>query len=240
MRLLWLLAVVVVILGSGCKRVQEEESGVIGPQFSAKNGLLLPEETRRSLGLQVADVMEQKGSTTIEFEVRAYAREGNVVKASGMVQVEQARFLKPGQEIKIQRTDGEKQTAKVAGLSEQLRKATGQVEALVEIPDAAEQIKVGTLLSARFMLEGRENVATIPRSALLECTEGSFVYTVSGEHLVRTAVKVGAVSDETVEINDGLLAGDQVVVKPVMTLWLTELAAVKGGQACCIEPPKGK
>jgi hypothetical protein len=25
-----------------------------------------------------------------------------------------------------------------------------------------------------------------------------------------------------------------------MSLWLTELAAIKGGQACCAEPPKGK
>jgi hypothetical protein len=43
-----------------------------------------------------------------------------------------------------------------------------------------------------------------------------------------------------VEIKDGLYAGDQVVLQPVMSLWLTELAAVKGGQACCVVPAKGK
>ena len=32
-----------------------------------------------------------------------------------------------------------------------------------------------------------------------------------------------------VEITDGLLAGDQVVTKPVETLWLIELRATKGG-----------
>jgi multidrug efflux pump subunit AcrA (membrane-fusion protein) len=83
-------------------------------------------------------------------------------------------------------------------------------------------------------------VVTIPRAALLGCSEGHFVYTVSGEHLVRTGVKVGASNAEFVEIADGLYAGDRVVLQPVMSLWMTELAAVKGGQACCIEPPKGK
>jgi len=85
-----------------------------------------------------------------------------------------------------------------------------------------------------------ENVASIPRSALLSCSEGYFVYTVSGEHLVRTAVKVGGGNDAFVEITDGLYSGDEVVLQPVMSLWMTELAAVKGGQACCAEPPKGK
>ena len=57
---------------------------------------------------------------------------------------------------------------------------------------------------------------------------------------MRTPVKVGASSADFVEIKDGLYAGDQVVLQPVMSLWLTELAAVKGGQACCAVPAKGK
>ena len=68
----------------------------------------------------------------------------------------------------------------------------------------------------------------------------SFVYTVNGEHFIRTPVKVGLANADRVEITDGLYAGDQVVWQPVMALWMTELAAVKGGQACCVEPPKGK
>ena len=59
-----------------------------------------------------------------------------------------------------------------------------------------------------------------------------FVYTVNGDHLTRTAVKVGADSGDLVEIMDGLYSGDKVAVKPVQTLWLTELRFVKGGAAC--------
>jgi hypothetical protein len=35
-----------------------------------------------------------------------------------------------------------------------------------------------------------------------------------------------------VQITDGLYAGDQVVVQPVMSLWLAELQSLRGGKAC--------
>jgi multidrug efflux pump subunit AcrA (membrane-fusion protein) len=77
-----------------------------------------------------------------------------------------------------------------------------------------------------------KTVVSIPRSALLQTAEGNFVYTVSGNRFVRTTIKIGARNDKFVEVVDGLYAGDQVVVKPVMTLWLAELQAIRGGKAC--------
>jgi hypothetical protein len=62
---------------------------------------------------------------------------------------------------------------------------------------------------------------------------------VSGEHFVRTPVQLGGAAGGSVEIKDGLYPGDQVVAEPAMTLWLTELAAIKGGHSCCVVPPKG-
>jgi multidrug efflux pump subunit AcrA (membrane-fusion protein) len=125
-------------------------------------------------------------------------------------------------------------------VSDALTKATGTVEVLVEIPNGAETLAVGAFVPASVVLEREESVVTIPRAALLECSDGHSVYTVSGESFVRTAVKVGAMSGDLVEIMDGLYSGDQVVLQPVMSLWMTELAAVKGGQACCVMPAKGK
>jgi multidrug efflux pump subunit AcrA (membrane-fusion protein) len=42
-------------------------------------------------------------------------------------------------------------------------------------------------------------------------------------------VKTGSEADGKIEITDGLFQGDQVVAKPVETLWLIELRATKGG-----------
>jgi cobalt-zinc-cadmium efflux system outer membrane protein len=43
-----------------------------GPQFSAKKGLLLPEETRQSLGMKMVEVEEQKITATIDIQLRVY------------------------------------------------------------------------------------------------------------------------------------------------------------------------
>jgi hypothetical protein len=213
---------------------------VAAPQFSANKGLLLPDVTRQSLGLKIVEVTERKLSSPLDFQLRVYQVAGGVARASGVVTPDEAKLLKAGQAIQVRLNDGQTLPGKVTSVSDQLQRATGSAEALVEIPNAPDGLAVGAFVPATVTMETGADVVTIPRAALLGCSEGHFVYTVSGEHLVRTAVKVGANNAEFVEIADGLYTGDQVVSQPVMSLWLTELAAVKGGQACCIEPPKGK
>ena len=72
----------------------------------------------------------------------------------------------------------------------------------------------------------------MPRSSIFRTTEGDFVYTVNGEHFVRAPVKLGRVNHDFAEVTDGLYAGDQIVVQPVMTLWMAELQSIRGGKAC--------
>jgi hypothetical protein len=238
------LALIGATLLTGCKRqpagtaADSEVTAV--PQFSAKNGLALPEQTRQSLGVKLVEVTERKLASSMNIELRIYRKEATTAFASGAVTPEQAKLLKPGRSVEVHLPDGVKRTAKVTGVSDALQRTTGSVEVLVEIPRLSDSLAMGAFVQASVTTESEGSVGTIPRSALLGCSEGRFVYTVSGEHLVRTAVKVGAANAEFVEITDGLYAGDQVVLQPVMSLWMAELAAVKGGQACCIEPPKGK
>ena len=201
--------------------------------------MLLPETTRRALGLKIAEVAERKIASAVEVSLRVYQVAGGVGLASGMMAPEHAKRLQKGQAVEM-RVGDKAVTRKVVRASDELQRATGLAEVLVEIPDTGAGLPVGAFVQARVPRESSESVVTIPRAALLGCSEGQFVYTVSGEHLVRTMVKVGASNKDWVEITDGLYAGDQVVAQSVMSLWLTELAAVKGGQACCAEPPKGK
>lgn len=239
------IAIVVAGLGTplaGCKpkAIKPAEQATEVPQFSAKMGLLLPEETRQSLGVKIVEVSERKVSVTLSLQLRVYRTEGSLVLASGTVTPEQAKLLPAGERLEVRMSDGKAVTGKLSSVNVQLQKATGVAEVLVEIRDAPEGVMVGNFIHATAKLDSAESVVTVPRDALLGCSEGQFVYTVSGDHLVRAAVKVGARNDEWVEIKDGLYAGDQVVLQPVMSLWMTELAAIKGGQACCVEVPKGK
>lgn len=240
---LWLPAVVMSLAGCGRAPVdlaKTEEPIVFGPQHSAKKGLLVPADTRQSLGLKIVEVTEQKLPATFEIQLRVYEVGKPVSRASGSVTPDQAKHLNPGQVVQITSSDGKRTAAKVTRLSDQLQKATGTMEVLVEIPQTPDEFTVGKFVQASVALNSNESVVTIPSAALLQCSDGHSVYTVSGEHFVRTPVKVGAITTDFVEIKDGLYAGDQVVLQPVMPLWMTELAAIKGGQACCVEPAKGK
>ena len=229
---------------TGCKpkptaSASDGEAVVLGPQYS-KKGLLVPEDTRLSLGVRVVEVTEQKVSATLELSLRVYQSGDGGGRASGTVTPEQAKSLHAGQAVEMKSADGPSFTGKVTRLNDELEKATGTIEVLVEFPAAPQPVSAGTFLQARVALDEAANVVSIPSAALLQCSDGHSVFTVSGEHLVRTPVKVGATSGGFVEIKDGLYAGDQVVLQPVMSLWMTELAAVKGGQACCVQPAKGK
>lgn len=240
----WSLPLAALVL-AGCQprageSAASEGTVEVGPKYTANQGLLVPEETRLSLGLKTVEVIEQRLPRTLELTLQIYRTSATASLASGGISTAQAKDLKVGQAVQVFAGDGRILLAKIAGVSEQLQTATGLAEVLVEIPSSSEPLTIGAFLRASIALESDGSVVTIPRSALLECTDGHSVYTVSGSHFVRAQVKVGAESGDLVEIKDGLYAGDQVVLQPVMSLWLTELAAVKGGQACCVVPAKGR
>lgn len=239
------VAVLLGVLLAGCGRKTADMTGpenavMLGPQFSPKQGLLLPDDTRKSLGVKVVEVIEQRVPAAIEVQLRVYQAGDQAILATGTVTPEHAKLLKAGQSLQVRGADDKSLSGKVTALNNQLQKATGMIEVLAEIPNASTGLAMGTFLQARIALDSNESVVSIPRAALLQCSDGYSVYTVSGEHFVRTPVKPGASNADLVEIKDGLYAGDQVVLQPVMSLWLTELAAVKGGQACCAVPAKGK
>ena len=215
------------------------DTAIVGPKYSANKGLFVPDETRRSLGLKTVEIGDQKLSTTVDLSLRVYAASSPVMRASGSVTAAQAKALKVGQSLAIRTSDGRMGTATITAFCEQVSKATGAVEVVVDIPNSFEAA-VGSFLSAKVTLDAGERVATVPRSALIQTIDGYSVYAVSGKHFVRTPVRIGALNADLAEISAGLYSGDQVVSESAMSLWLTELAAVKGGHACCVVPAKGK
>jgi multidrug efflux pump subunit AcrA (membrane-fusion protein) len=107
--------------------------------------------------------------------------------------------------------------------------ALGESEVVIGVSNATTALKAGEFIPARIRLPREEAVAAIPQSAVLRTSEGTFAYAVNGDAYYRTAVKTGSEADGWVEITDGLFAGDQVVTRPVETLYLIELRATKGG-----------
>lgn len=210
------------------------------PRHVASKGLLLPEVTRKSIGLETVEVTEQKVSAAVEFEIRVFQISGTNALASGSVTPEEAKSLHVEQWVQVRQPEGGTTMATISAINDKLQKNSGFVEVIVQVPSNQGTLAIGRFLKTTVARSTAEAVPTVPREALLECSDGPFVYTLNGDAFLRTSVKVGASNEEVVEVKDGLFSGDIVALRPVMSLWMMELAATKGGQACCVEPPRGK
>jgi hypothetical protein len=209
-----------------------------GASFKAGKGVLLTEETRRILGVEVAEVTEQKLPAEIRFNVQVFGEKhshpirendhtGCDVHGSGFVPLDQAAALRAGQPVQVVSPANESLAGVVLAVEKVL--SLGEAEVIVGLTNATDKLKAGDFVAAVITLPREATVTVIPRSALLRTAEGTFVYAVNGDAFIRTAVKVGAASGDLLEITDGLLSGDAVVTKPVETFYLIELRATKGG-----------
>lgn len=247
--------VALLLLPCGCShQASEETAGAngetavaveTGVSFNAKKGLLVPPKTAKFIGLQVADVEERRIASVFQFGAHVYraASEAQFASlqpsgppdalASGNVSPVDAAQLREGQTVSVRSGEGRVSfSGRIVTLKRDLEKASAQVEVLLAIADAQQPLASGEFVSVIVPLGGEKSVVSVPRPALFRTTEGDFVYTVSGDHFVRTPVKLGVVNHEFAEVTDGLYAGDQIVVQPVMTLWLAELQSLRGGKAC--------
>lgn len=214
------------------------EESPSGASFKAGKGVTITEETKKLLDVEVTDVTERKLPNQIRFTVQVYGEKhhhlanqtdhsGCDVHAAGFVSSNTAVAIKAGHPAQLLKDTNSPLDGVVLAVQKAL--ALGEAEIVIGLSNATSSVKTGEFLPARINIPRDELVAAVPRSALLRTSEGMFVYAVNGDAYFRTAVKVGAEADGWVEISDGLLAGDQVVTKPVETLWLIELRATKGG-----------
>lgn len=242
-----------VLLPCGCSHdaaketqtvAEQSEAASQGVTFSAKHGLSVPPDTAKFIGLEILDVEERKVATELRFSAQVFraAKEAQLASlqptmpmtthASGLISSANAEQIREGQSVTVVSEGTNSMSGRVASLNKGMSKAGGQVEVLLAITDEKRQLEKGAFLSVSVAIGGEKSVVGVPRSALLRTAEGDFVYTVSGETFVRTPVKLGVVNHEFAEVTDGLFAGDQIAVKPVMTLWLAELQSIRGGKAC--------
>ena len=135
-------------------------------------------------------------------------------------------MVKPKQSVKLITSEEKALEGFVVKVQKQLTQA--EAEVIVGVTTES-TLKEGEFVSATISIPRDTAVIVIPSSALLRAAEGTFVYVVNGGAYYRTPVKVGSEAEGNIEVTDGLYAGDQVVSKPVETLWIIELRATKGG-----------
>ncbi len=242
----YFVALVVTLLPMGCgpkeSGSKEEERGheesPSGASFKPGKGIMLIDETRQILGVEIADVIEEKLPQVVRFNVQVFGEihrfthanldhTGCDVHGSGFLPPERVVLVEPKQPVKLLTTANETMDGFVVAVKKTL--AHGETEIIIGVTSTGTKLKDGEFVQATITLPRDEPVTVIPSSALLRTAEGTFVYVINGDAYYRTTVKVGSEADGKIEITDGLYAGDQVVAKPVETLWIIELRATKGG-----------
>jgi len=218
-----------------------EEESPSGASFKAGKGIIFKDETSKIIGLEIAGVTEEPLPQVVQLNVQIFEdshhlsdlkidHTGCQFHGSGFLPPEKAVLLKPKQPVKFETSSGEILEGFVAAVQEPL--THGEMEIILGVTTAGSELKDGEFVNAVISVPRHEPVMVIPSSALLRTAEGTYVYVVNGAAYYKTAVKIGGSAAGKIEIADGLYAGDQVVAKPVETLWIIELRATKGGGHC--------
>lgn len=215
---------------------EAEEAAVAS--FKAGQGITIVPETQKLLGIAITAVREESLPGQTRFTAQIFGEKhhhlpnladhsGCDVHGSGLVAEEVAATLKLGDPVRVEPSTGSPLHGVVLSIQKAI--ALGESEVIVGISNAIAVLHPGDFVPASVTHPNSQPTATIPQSALLRCSEGTFVYRVNGDAYLRTPVRTGAESGGRVALTDGVRPGDQVVVEPVQTLWLIELRATKGG-----------
>ena len=102
--------------------------------------------------------------------------------------------------------------AQVSAVSPEV--VNGEVNARLRFADGKQPpgLRQNQRLSARIVLDTRENVLMVERGPFLEQDGGSFAWVVEDGSAVRRPIQAGASSLSNVEIVSGLKEGDRIVV----------------------------
>ncbi len=240
----WMSILLSLILAA-CKPEHEEsnkkpeaESSHPPVSYIEGKGLLLNDSVRKSIGIMVmiVETRELPHQCTLTFQVFREASEKSprhtqycegLAYACGTLQIHETQNLTIGQTIQIMRFGTEPVSGKIFHVDRAMGSTENEAEVLISIPDKSNQLTLGTFLQASVSLQSITRGLAVPSSAILNATEGTFVYLQNGKYLRRTPVETGSRVNSLIEIRKGLHEGDIVVTKPIQTLWLTELQATR-------------
>jgi len=104
-----------------------------------------------------------------------------------------------------------KYAAKVSAVSPEVKQGqvTGRLRFSGDVPQGLRQ---NQRLSARIVLESRDNVLKVPRGPFLDSNGGRVAYVVRDDIATRVPIQAGATSIAEVEILQGLSSGDQIII----------------------------
>lgn len=123
------------------------------------------------------------------------------------------RRIDPNQaaSIQIDALQGAKFDATVARVSPVVDPETGTFKITIEVSDPSRRLKPGMFGRISIVYDSRANVLQIPRSAIIEGAESSYVYVISGDAVEKRFIQTGYAAGGFIEITDGVQDDDEIV-----------------------------
>ena len=120
----------------------------------------------------------------------------------------QLRVIAYSQDNKIRLDDG-----KLLLVNNEIAQTTGTVELKAEFANVAHRLWPGLLVNAALLIDTRKDGLTVAASAVQQGPQGSYVYVVDSDGIAHLhAVKIAQIDRGQALIDDGLKAGDNVVI----------------------------
>ncbi|MBT1063202.1 efflux RND transporter periplasmic adaptor subunit [Bowmanella sp. Y26] len=107
--------------------------------------------------------------------------------------------------------NGQQFAGEVVAISPEVN--NGQVVGRIRfVGDNIDNLRQNQRVSARILIESRQNVVKVRRGAFLESGGGRVTYVVNGNVALRHAIEIGARSLAEVEVLSGLKPGDEIII----------------------------
>ena len=123
--------------------------------------------------------------------------------------------VKLGQEVKVTvpAFPGSSFSGRVILVNSVLDPETRTIKVRTEVPNPDGRLKPDMFANVEIITDVRRNAVSIPQSAVLNDAGKAIVFVADGSGYKKRVVTVGIQSNDRVEIIDGLVTGDKVVVK---------------------------
>jgi len=115
-------------------------------------------------------------------------------------------------------------SGKVVFIGQELDPDTRTLPVWIAVANPDGKLRIGMFANASVILSQNTDLLTVPKEAIMEEGGEKFVFVQTGNTFNRVDVQVGVADDRFIEIKDGLVPGDAVVVlgqRELYTQWLT-------------------
>ena len=168
----------------------------------------------------------------------------DMLELTAAVPARRAAALKRGLEVRFT-ADGRAITGRVARVSPTIDLQSQSVTVYVQVPNAAGTLKGNTFATGQIIERALDGQLVIPQQAVRQTAANAggitFVWKVAGGTLSRVDVTLGIVDEArgVVQVTEGLVPGDEIVVGNVGLLGAGMQVQIIGGEQARGEQPRG-